>query len=80
MTAVDHARRAKIVIPAEQLHTLLGLHPDLVINGVVSSPDPATVHIFVVSNDLPRHRPGTESPIIRLSDEFNGSTVGGNHV
>lgn len=79
MTAVDHTRRAKLVIPAEDLHALLGLHPDLVINGVVSSPDPARVHIFVVSNALPPHRPGTESPVIRLTDPFNGATVGGNH-
>ena len=45
----DTTRRAKIIVDATHVHALLGLHPDLRIDGMVSSPGSDQVSIFVTS-------------------------------
>ncbi len=71
------AHRAKIVVNATRVHELLGLHPELRIDGMVSSPGSDEVSIFVTSPHLPAWKAGRTAPQIQLDDPFAGSTVGG---
>jgi len=67
-------KRMKLVINAEQMHTLLRLPANFEIVHMFAQPDPNTVSVIVAGEGLPEVDYFTETPVARLDDVPSATT------
>jgi hypothetical protein len=71
---LSNRKRMKLVINAEQMHTLLRLPANFEIVHMFAQPDPNTVSVLVAGEGLPEVDHLTETPVARLGDASSDTT------
>ena len=65
---MSQVKKAKLVLRANSLRKMLGLHSDVRITGAATSQDPFTVQIFLESERFGYVPEEAESPIVNSSE------------